>query len=290
MNKGLGQEDRLFLAVDERIIEDGTEVFEGEIELRRETLPVELYFTYPGAMSTALAGTNYKKAWTKTPGNPRLNMEIRNWPAVHYGGAVHFCKGKAFQKLLEEEEKGVKFNFSPNSCAGWKGATDNAWWVAVDNGVENTKGAQLYRFLLPKAADGWMEAGKYKEGEEVFIMGATTGTEEEAWYWESQGKKEKELPIKFPIFSKNFEEINKVSANERIEANLEGMIFCGGGLYALWERGDKLLGWTAERTADTIPLKKTLKKKDFIDKYKENGRIALFEKIFKEIAVQQINL
>ena len=103
-------------------------------------------------------------------------------------------------------------------------------------------------------------------------------------------KRKRTALIKFPIFSKNFEEINKVSANERIEANSEGMIFCGGGLYALWERGDKLLGWTAERTADTIPLKKTLKKKDFIDKYKENGRIALFEKIFKEIAVQQINL
>ena len=105
LKKGLGQEDRLFLAVDERIIEDGTEVFEGEIELRRETLPVELYFTYPGAMSTALAGTNYKKAWTKTPGNPRLNMGNQELASRSLWGCSTLLQRESFPKTFRRGRK-----------------------------------------------------------------------------------------------------------------------------------------------------------------------------------------
>jgi hypothetical protein len=274
VNPHLTAEQRLFLCIEKPIIISTA---------RNSYLPFENDRTSrisPEAQFVLRGGAGWLEYYTPgvLAGNAALAEELKNWPET--------MTGKLPYRWSPDLKRGIPSPLSLRDIpslpfVGWWEPGSPTWTILV-----KTKATQwdTLTATLPDHADAWLRmvhsgshllVGMIPEPSGFFLWGAPTSPTS--------------AKISVPPLKSKYQ-IPRKMRREPIEADLRGCAMLQGGLYALWQEGPSLIGWTQERELGKIPAHRILMEEDLVNNQSLDLRLPEFKEAVRSARGHQLAL
>ena len=301
LNPNLGQKALYDLLLDKRLWKSLPDNFS---KTTRTVLPVEINYYISSTLPYWIFqnwSSLFPLNWNTLPVNHSLVGDISGWYSIETKDSFHLLNKEAasFENTIKVIKKGkfsspakyFYFNM-PSTWVGWRAANETNWKVLSQIlKLGNKTDPILLLFNLPENVNGWIMAKQQRKDKKLLLQGALPSPDGKPHFWWCGNLTPNASPdLKdLPSIKVSYDSAKLLTPRGSL-VDLVGTAILDGALFALWKKEAVVVGWTLEKSANSIPQTKTLAPSDLAPSYLLTSRIKAFDVLIRKWSAKAISL